>query len=217
MDTTQCLQLAREAGNTAIELQLVSQQFLLARQSTEDDQCSFHPAAVSLKEYSFHGLSPGASCPEIPILKGTLDFLGNAEQVNMMNKREPNTCWPVFLPRRKTCLTFTIKMPFQKLSEKRSSSIELLMSILKHPGLARGGREDVPAQYRGDLPITGQLFCLAWTATCWEASTTHGASHPASITSNTKPSEPWAGHCRAHQPAAVVVHAHPPPNRVLSI
>lgn len=47
------------------------------------------------------------------------------------------------------------------------------------------------------------------------ASTTHVASRPAPITSNAKPSEPWAGHCRAHQLPAVVVHAHPP--RVPSI
>lgn len=54
----------------------------------------------------------------------------------MMNKCDLNVCLPVFPPRRKTRLTFAIKMPFKELSEKQFPSIEVLTPVLGHPGLA---------------------------------------------------------------------------------
>lgn len=54
----------------------------------------------------------------------------------MMNKCDLNVCLPVFPPRRKTRLTFAIKMPFKELSEKQFPSIQVLTPVLGHPGLA---------------------------------------------------------------------------------
>lgn len=54
----------------------------------------------------------------------------------MMNKCDLNVCLPVFPPRRKTRLTFAMKMPFKELSEKQFPSIQVLTPVLGHPGLA---------------------------------------------------------------------------------
>lgn len=162
--------------------------------SAEDNQYSFHPAAVSLKERSFHGLSPGASCPGLSVLKGSTDFLGNTEQVNMTNKCDPNMCLPVFLHRRKTCLTFTIKTPFRKLFRKE---IIIYWTINVNPqaswaGEGRQGWCPSTVQRRLAHNRTALLPGVASSPLGIRASATHIASHPAPITSNTKPSGPWA-------------------------
>lgn len=125
---------------------------------------------LSLEEWPFHGLPPGATCPQLSMLKGSMDFPAMVNSWIWWTSEIPERL-SVFLPRRKSCLAFAITMPFRKLPEKWSSSIELLM--FQHVGLA-----GMLSQHNTGMPSCNRaVLMVAQTATHRAA---HSASSPGS-------------------------------------
>lgn len=127
---------------------------------------------LSLEELPFHRLPPGGNLSTALYVKRQHGFSSNGEQLNMVNEWDPSIRLSVFFPRRKSCLAFAMTMPFRKLPEKWSSSIELLM--FQHVGLA-----GMLSQHNTGMPSCNRaVLMVAQTAT-------HRAAHSASCPGST--------------------------------